>query len=225
MVNQGLSLALIVIAVLLLLVALRMLLRRNWLLVWVRGTLGFFVLFSAIVVALTAVDLHSYASATDESEVAVVRIEKLGDQQYRVTLTPSDLEPGESPEVYDLRGDLWQLDARVITWGGPLKAVGLEPVYRLDRLSGRYLSLEQERSGERSVYAIRQSGVGDSGIGLDLWHWLHENQWFPWIDADYGAATYMPLRNGAEYEVSLSNRGMLARPVNAAAVDAVGSWH
>ncbi len=224
MVNQGLSWALAVIAVLLLVVALRLLLRRDWLLAWLRGTLGLFALFCAFMIALTAMDLRSYTSLSDETAIAVVFVEELGPQQYRLTLTSADSEPGEAAKVFDLLGDLWQLDARVITWKGPFRALTMEPVYRFDRLSGRYLSLEQERSAERSVFAVRQSSLGGSGIGVDLWQWLHENSWFPWVDANYGAATYMPLRNGAEYEVTLSNRGMLARPMNAAAVDAVGSW-
>jgi hypothetical protein len=46
----------------------------------------------------------------------------------------------------------------------------------------------------------------------------------PIIDAVYGSATYLPMADGALYEVSLSHTGLLARPLNASAEEAINTW-
>jgi hypothetical protein len=46
----------------------------------------------------------------------------------------------------------------------------------------------------------------------------------PGIDAYYGSATYVPMADGARFEVSLSRNALIARPANAAARTAVGVW-
>jgi len=46
----------------------------------------------------------------------------------------------------------------------------------------------------------------------------------PGVDAHYGTATYVPMADGARYEVSMSRDALIARPVNDEARNAVGSW-
>lgn len=47
---------------------------------------------------------------------------------------------------------------------------------------------------------------------------------FPGVDAYYGTATYVPMADGARFEVSLSRDALIARPMNDAARQAVGDW-
>jgi hypothetical protein len=46
----------------------------------------------------------------------------------------------------------------------------------------------------------------------------------PGIDAYYGSATYVPMADGARFEVSLSRDALIARPANDVATEAVGRW-
>jgi hypothetical protein len=46
----------------------------------------------------------------------------------------------------------------------------------------------------------------------------------PGVDAHYGTATYVPMVDGARYEVSLSRDAIIARPDNDQAREAVGAW-
>ena len=46
----------------------------------------------------------------------------------------------------------------------------------------------------------------------------------PGVDAYYGSATYVPMADGARFEVSLSRDAVIARPVNDEARDALGRW-
>ena len=37
-------------------------------------------------------------------------------------------------------------------------------------------------------------------------------RWLPFVDAIYGSATYLPMADGARYEVTLGQSGLIARP-------------
>jgi hypothetical protein len=90
----------------------------------------------------------------------------------------------------------------------------------LDRIGGRYTRLEDERSQPRSVYSLNQPQR------IDLWDLVHRyHSWVPWMDALYGSATFLPMADGALYEIKVSQSGLVARPLNQAARDAVAGWH
>ena len=108
-------------------------------------------------------------------------------------------------QMFMLAGDEWQLDARVLKWKGWANLLGLDAQYRLERVSGRYRDIEQERKDERTVYALSENP------GVDLWTLSIEYpRWLPFVDAVYGSATYLPMADGARYEVSITQSGWLA---------------
>ncbi|MAD46730.1 MAG: hypothetical protein CMI02_04070 [Oceanospirillaceae bacterium] len=187
--------------------------RRGWFIQWLKGTLGFVLLLAVIAGIFMLVDLWSYKQLLQEQPLATVSVYQLDDQVYDLTLAGVD---GDE-QRYKIQGDQWQLDVRLLVWKGPLGAIGKMPLYRLDRLSGRYLSLEQERTAERSVYSLSDSRW------IDLWTALKGHDF--WLEAESGRAVYMPLVNGAVYAVHLTPKGMIARPLNDVAEDALqGSW-
>ena len=60
---------------------------------------------------------------------------------------------------------------------------------------------------------------------LDVWQLANDYPLLlPGVDAYYGTATYLPMANGARYEISMSRDALLARPANDAARDAIGAW-
>ena len=61
--------------------------------------------------------------------------------------------------------------------------------------------------------------------GLDLWNLTTQySRWLPFVDAVYGSATYQPMAEGARYEVTITQSGLIARPVNAAAETVAKEW-
>ena len=206
----------IVIAFVVVLLAGRILFKGSWILGWLRGMCGIALVAASVLLALAAVDFYSYKQLSKEQTVASISFAKLEGQRYRVSLVDSSgLE-----QVYELNGDLWQLDARIIKWNQTLAGIGLSPGYRLDRLSGRYLSLEKEHSEPRTVYQL-----GSNKSALDIWAWLHSHgRVSRVIDASYGSATYLPMADGALFSVSLSGTGLLSRPLNDRAKAAVDGW-
>ncbi len=205
----------LVLGAVMLLKGLRRLWRRR--LVWgsLQGVTGLLFIAGALLAISLAMNLYSYQVFTDEQFAADVRIESLGPQYYRVYFIPKD----QPAQLFELRGDEWQVDARILKWHGIATLAGLKTVYRMERISGRYRDLKQERTAQRSAHALSNDN------GLDLWQWSRKNQQrIPWIDAIYGNAAYMPLTNRAQYKVNVSNSGLVIRPANPAAKKAIESW-
>jgi hypothetical protein len=184
-----------------------------------RGTMFFLsggiVLLLAAGVVLLAMNLYTYARLTHEQEAARVSMRQLGEHYYAVSVQTKNAPPRH----YELRGDEWQIDARVLKWRATGNLLGFDTLYRLERLSGRYGDITQERKAPRTVHALTEDP------GLDFWSLLRKHhQYVPLADALYGSAAYVPMAEGAEYAVSVSTSGLVVRPGNEAARKAVGGW-
>ena len=185
----------------------------------VRGTLFFLsgatVLLVAAVAVLVAANLYTYARLTHEQEAARVSMRQLGERHYVLSVQPK----GEPPRHFELRGDEWQMDARVLKWRAMGNLLGFDTLYRLERLSGRYGDVVLERTAPRTVHALAAQ------TQLDLWSLLNaHHQHVPFADALYGSAVYVPMAEGAEYAVTVSTSGLVVRPTNDAARKSVGGW-
>jgi len=172
----------------------------------------------ALVAALLgslALNLHTYQRFTLEKDIAQLHFARLAPQLFEVSMQ----FPDGSGRRAELAGDEWQLDARVLKWSGLATLMGFESVYRLERLSGRYADAAQELTGRRTVESFTTER------GLDLWSVTRSSdRWIPWVDAVYGSATYLPMSDGAQYTVSITHSGLLARPLNDTAIKAVAGW-
>lgn len=173
---------------------------------FLRGGMGLLLITLATAGALVASNLYTYARLTAEQPVAELAFAPVAGQLHQATLTLPD---GRQTQ-YLIHGDEWQLDARVIKWRGYALLLGLDNYYRLERLSGRYVAIEQEQTRPRSAYelAARQQ------VELDLWSLARQHErWLPWVDAAYGSATYLPMTDGARFQVTLGATGLIARQV------------
>lgn len=209
------SLLLFIVAGALVLLGLLFFIRPRWFLAWLKGTLAMALIAVGVALLLLAWDLRSYYNMARMETVATVTVRQAGPQQWSISLV-SDAIP-EGRQVYDLEGDQWQVDARVMRFSGALKMLGLQPAFQFERLSGRYQSTEDARSRQPSVHSLS----GDSVV--DFWA-LDQRIGLPMLDSQFGSATYMPMRNNAVYEVMLGNSGLSAVPVNDEAKDAVSGW-
>lgn len=196
--------------------AARMLWQNSWFVGFCRGLFGLGLLAFAVLIGLTAFDVYSYKQVLQEQVVATINFDRIEDQHYFAVLADKE---GKEQRV-ELRGDQWQLDARIVKWDGYLASFGIKPAFRLERLSGRYYDIEKETSAKRTAYSLH-----NSLYGLDIWKTLNTHpEWVPVVDAVYGSATYLPMKDGALFEITLSNTGLLARPINAAAREAVAEF-
>lgn len=205
-----------ILGVILVALAISRLRRRRLAAASAHGAAGCCVLLLGGTLVAVAFNLHTYQRLTHEQPVAEIIFRQFEPNAYGATLNLSD---GGDARRFVIRGDEWQIDARVLKWHGVANLIGFDTHYRLERLSGRYASLSDERGGSRTVYALAPHE------GLDLWEIAKRYQrWMPFVDAVYGSAAYLPMANGARYDVNVSQSGLIARPANAAAEKAVAAW-
>lgn len=207
------TIVLAVVGAVLVIASLLFFLRPRWLLGWLKGMAVFSVLVIGIYTLVIAVNLMGYQSLEGMKTVATVSTQRQGEQLWVVTLQTGE----QAPVIQSVRGDQWQLDARIIRFAGPIRWLGIAPGYRLERLSGRYTSLENEQSMPRTVI-----GLGEQKWP-DLWE-LDRQFNLPFVEGVYGNATFMPMRDGALFDVRLSASGLVATPQNEAARQAVQLW-
>lgn len=156
-----------------------------------------------------------YHRLTAEQSVALIEFTQDNTDEYTARL----MLDGQLDRLLPIRGDEWQLDARVLTWKPPATILGLDPVYQLERLSGRYSTVDRELSEPRTLHSLAEERP------LDLWSLAREYpDYMPGVDAFYGTATYLPLADGARFSVTMSRDALIARPVNEQARQAVGEW-
>lgn len=173
------------------------------------------MLAGAALIVAVGMNLHTYHRLTVERPVATLAFEQLGTQRYRVVIS----EPDGLSRRYLLEGDEWQLDARILKWHGLANLMGLDAGYRLERVSGRYRSAGQATRRRHSAFDLSRDR------GIDVWQVAMEHRdWVPWVDAVYGNATYQPMADGAEYTVWVNQSGLIGRPANEVARQAVRNW-
>jgi hypothetical protein len=167
------------------------------------------------VLIAVGMNLRTYQRLTHEQAGATLTFRLVAERHYALELETSD----GGFRALDVRGDEWQLDARVLKWSGIGVVLGLDTRWRLERIAGRYRDVTLEQEAPRTVHDLAPPAAG-----LDLWGLAQRNPWLPFVDATYGSATYLPLADGARYEVRISSTGLLARPANEAARKAVAEW-
>lgn len=157
----------------------------------------------------------SYGRLTAEQLVSRIEFRRISPEEFQARL----MIAGKDDRFFVLRGNEWQMDARIVTWKPPMTILGLEPIYQLDRLSGRYADIDRERHDARTVHSLAPQQP------VDVWQVARRFPLLmPGVDAHYGTATYVPMVDGGTFEVSLSRDALIARPANEAARRAVGSW-
>jgi hypothetical protein len=192
------------------------------------GGAGF--LAAAAIAALLALDVQTYGRLTYERPVATITTRQLGPQYFEATV----IQPGQGEEapdrsnLYPLHGDEWRIEAQVLKWKPWANVLGLDTQYRLDRLSGRYQSIDQEINAERSVHPLSGGDPRVAGLPWKVSAWDSARKYRKYVDAVdtlYGGGAYMPMADGAKYEVWITQSGLVARPVNDAARNAsAGGW-
>ena len=117
---MGLAVVVASSALLIALIAARVLAGGHWLLGWLRGTLGMSVLVIAGLIGLIAWDVTTYQPLVQGAPLVSLSFQADGQQRYQVKV-----EEGSRIRYVVLEGDLWQLDVRALHWKGLASLIGL----------------------------------------------------------------------------------------------------
>jgi hypothetical protein len=154
-----------------------------------------------------AVATQGYRALTREDVAAEVHLQPVGRQAFLARF----VFPDGSEATHRLAGDQLYVDAHILKWKPVANVLGLHTAYELDRVSGRYASLEDELTRPRTIQSLARSKRFDL---FDL------RQKYPplafLVDAEYGSATFVDVKAPSVVQVRVSTTGLLVRPKSAA---------
>jgi acyl dehydratase len=167
-----------------------------------RTLLGVTLLALGGLVAAAVFGMQGYRALTREDVVGVVHVRPVGPQRFDANVRLAD----GRQLGFVLAGDELYMDAHILKWKPIASVFGLHTAYQLDRIAGRYRSLEQERTSVRTVHSIAPD------TPIDLFDLRRRFAFLaPLYDAQYGSATFVAVTRPAELELRLSTTGLLIR--------------
>ena len=216
MIFTAIIVAFALLGLLFLIASVRRFRRRRLLSGMAHGATGIIIALACACAALIGLNLLTYQRLSAEQPAGELQLARTGEKQFSGVLS----YPNGEKTTFALSGDEWQVDARLLKWTAFANLLGFDSAYRLERISGRYAHIDEERSQPRTVYELASPGR------IDPWELAHRyHRFVPWVDAMYGSATYLPMSDGALYAITVSQSGLIARPLNQAAREAVSGWH
>ncbi len=160
------------------------------------------LILSGTLLTFVGISVIGYDSLTKEQLAAKIHVEKLAPQDYLVSLDSGN----GLIRKYEILGDQFYIDAKIIKWHYFSNMLGFETIYKLDRIGGRYNSFEQEKSKPRSLFKLEEPA------SLDLFK-LQEKYRFlqNLLDAKYGSASFIEAKDNTDYRLLVSTTGLLIR--------------
>lgn len=160
----------------------------------------------SLVVLFLAVFVQSYRNFTKEEIVAIVTCDREDDQVMLLTLTTvKDDEEGE-PEGFLVYGDQWALEGNILRWDEWLNFAGLHTMFKLTRVTGRYLNPNEEIDKKRTVHSLANEEEDTS------WRWLFEyGQNLRFVHSSYGNTVYTYPAEDKTFEIFVTTSGFSMR--------------
>jgi hypothetical protein len=152
--------------------------------------------------AMIALGVQGYSALTRETLAATIAVAPSGPQRFDARVK----FPDGREAAYVVAGDELYVDAHILKWKPLANVLGLHTAYELDRIAGRYRSAEQEQKGIRTVYPLGAPQLVDLFALRSRYAWLA-----PFVDAEYGSASFVPVTKPAELEVKVSTSGLVIR--------------
>ena len=106
-------------------------------------------------------------------------------------------------------GDQLLVDAHILKWHYIGNVLGFHTQYELDRLTGRYADIDDERTAERTVHSLKVAKSVDLFDLAERYSFLRLL-----LDTEYGSATYVDVTEPARFEVRVSTTGLLVREID-----------
>ena len=147
--------------------------------------------------------IYTYNRLTAETLIAEISFDRTGKQVYKANLARGDLC---AVEAYTIYGDQWRIDAEFLKWKYWANLLGLDSLYRLDRIEGRYQNVEDQNNKPKHAYELGSKTALDIvGIAkaLGRFNFL--------LDAAYGSSTYNDIGTNNVFRVYKTQIGIITR--------------
>ncbi len=148
-------------------------------------------------------NLYTYKRLTAERPIAQLTFTPVSNQVFDATLRLGNFC---EEDIYRIYGDEWRIDSQFLKWKSWATLFGLNAMYRIDRLSGRYASIDDENTKNHSAHELKTSSTLDLSKLAERY-----NNKFPPVDTVYGSSAYEKMQANTLYTVFVSQSGLLIR--------------
>ena len=208
---MGIITTLLALGLIMLAYSVRLLFKRKPIRAGVNGLVALSLCLAGGLLLMVLLNVQTYQRLTHETVLAEVVI-----GQKSLIGVPLRLKTDALEREFLIRTEAWRLDARFLKWKPWLSIMGKDPLVRLERLEERGDSKAYSTSFNRFDLIDNKSWLESFSAEL--------SQHMGLIDSIYGSSVYMPVKQGARYQISASVSGLVARPMNNEAKSAVIEW-
>ena len=108
----------------------------------------------------------------------------------------------EKSRFYRLTGQQFLIEGHIVKWKDFFAFLGMKPLYQVTRLSGRYITIEDEKKNERTIYEINKT--------TKFWNFMMRyGKKIPGIDAVYGTASFTYPEVDDTLELLITHTGFM----------------
>ena len=167
------------------------------------GGAALFLALSALGATLSA-STQGYRALTGEEIAMTVTTMPTGPRAFQAFVEFAD---GRDTTL-SVQGDQLLVDAHILKWRYIGNLLGLQTQYELDRLTGRYVDIEDQRQLESTIHSLKTNKP------VDLYKLVGRFSFLALlVDAEYGSATYIGVQEPARFQVTVSTTGLLVREI------------
>lgn len=148
-------------------------------------------------------NLFTYKRLTHENQIAQLTFTPVNKQEHDATLRLGNFC---DESIYRIYGDEWRIDTQFLKWKSWATLFGLNAMYRVDRLSGRYSNIEDENNKNHSAHDLKKTSTLDLAVIAER----YKNK-FPPVDTVYGSSAYKSIKPNTLYAVFVTQSGILIR--------------
>jgi hypothetical protein len=193
---------LVVLSLLLMVGALLAFRRRRWIGFLGSAGTGALLLSLAALAGTLSVSTQGYRALTLEEVAATITTVPTGPRAFQAYVE----FPDGREDTFHVTGDQLLVDAHILKWHPLANILGVHTQYELDRLTGRYLEIQDERTEPRTVHSLKAEKPAD------LFHLARRYTLLALlVDTEYGSATYIQVDRPSRFEVRVSTTGLLIR--------------
>lgn len=161
------------------------------------------IIISLVLTFLVLGNLFTYKRLTAEKPIAQLTFIPVSNQEFDASLRLGNFC---EEKVYRVYGDEWRIDSQFLKWKSWATLFGLNAMYRIDRLSGRYANINDENSKHHNAHELKTS----STLDLSKLAQRYDNK-FPPVDTVYGSSAYKEMKPNTLFTVFVTQSGILIR--------------
>jgi hypothetical protein len=151
--------------------------------------------------------LRGYDAFVQRRHVAEVQCIEIGPSQLRVYYVPVGRDGAHAAtETYDVTGDEWTVAGEVLRFRPSLAALGVESMYRVSRIEGRWLQAADARAHHGSAYD-REAESSRKWLGLLRYGTSGPLGWF--VAGAHGQAVSQLPDRKAVYDLYVTSQGFV----------------